>query len=99
MNKWTSRKFWISVAAFLTSIATSISGLAIDDYRVTIIGVVCSILSAAIYAAAEAYVDGASIKASTTQKVITATTNSREVAQAALTDSPISNTEIQVKEE
>ncbi len=88
-NKWTSRKFWISIAAFLASIATSISGLAISDHRVMMIGIVCGIISAAIYAAAEAYVDGASIKASTTQKVITATTDSREVAQAALTDSPI----------
>lgn len=46
-------------------------------------------LSAAIYAAAEAYVDSANVSASTTQKVITATTNSREVAQAALTDTPV----------
>lgn len=90
-NKWTSRKFWISVAAFLASIATSISGLAVSDNRILTIGIICGVLSAAIYAAAEAYVDGASIKASTTQKVITASTDSREVAQAALTDSPIIN--------
>lgn len=53
------------------------------------VGIVCGIISAAIYAAAEAYVDGASIKASTTQKVITATTDSQEVAQAALIDIPL----------
>ena len=76
MSKLTSRKFWISVAAFLASIATSISGLAVSNDKIVIVGVVCSMLSAAIYA-------------STTQKVITATTNSREVAQAALTDTPV----------
>ena len=90
-SKWTSRKFWISIAAFLASIATSISGLATSDHRILMVGVICGVLSAAIYAAAEAYVDGASIKASTTQKVITATTDSREVAEAVLTDTPIIN--------
>ena len=56
-NKLTSRKFWISVAAFLGSIAASIAGLATGEKWVTIVGVVCGMLSAAIYAAAEAYVD------------------------------------------
>lgn len=60
-NKLTSRKFWISVAAFLASIATSISGLVTDNQAVAIVGVVCGILSAAIYAAAEAYVDGKAV--------------------------------------
>ena len=59
MNKLTSRKFWISVAAFLGSIAASIAGLATGEKWVTIVGVVCGMLSAAIYAAAEAYVDAA----------------------------------------
>jgi hypothetical protein len=89
MSKFTSRKFWISVAAFLASIATSISGLAAANDKIVIAGVICGMLSAAIYAAAEAYVDSANVSASTTQKVITATTNSREVAQAALTDTPV----------
>lgn len=62
MSKLTSRKFWISVAAFLASIATSISGLVTDNQTVTIVGVVCGILSAAIYAAAEAYVDGKAVE-------------------------------------
>jgi drug/metabolite transporter (DMT)-like permease len=61
MNKLTSRKFWISVAAFLASIATSISGLVTDNQTIAIVGVVCGILSAAIYAAAEAYVDGKAV--------------------------------------
>ena len=58
-NKLTSRKFWITVAAFLGSIATSIAGLAVNEKWVTIIGMVCGVLSAAIYSACEAYVDGA----------------------------------------
>lgn len=59
MNKLHSRKFWISVAAFLGSIGTSIAGLAIGNETVAAVGIVCSVLSAAIYAAAEAYVDAA----------------------------------------
>ena len=58
-RKLTSRKFWISVAAFLGSIAASVTGLAIGEKWITITGVVCGILSAAIYAGAEAYVDAA----------------------------------------
>lgn len=57
-TKLSSRKFWISVAAMLASIATSISGIATADQTVTIIGTVCGIASAAIYAFCEAYVDG-----------------------------------------
>ena len=58
-NKLTSRKFWISVAAFLGSIAASIAGIVTDEKWITITGVVCGMLSAAIYAACEAYTDGA----------------------------------------
>jgi drug/metabolite transporter (DMT)-like permease len=58
-NKLMSRKFWISVAAFLGSIAASVAGLASGEKWITITGVVCGMLSAAIYAAAEAYTDGA----------------------------------------
>lgn len=57
-SKWKSRKFWLSVAAFLGSIGTSIAGIATDEKWLTITGAVCSMLSAAIYAAAEAYTDG-----------------------------------------
>lgn len=59
MRKLTSRKFWICVAAFLGSVAASVSGITAGEKWVTITGVVCGILSAAIYAAAEAYVDAA----------------------------------------
>lgn len=58
-RKLTSRKFWISVAAFLGSIAASVAGIVTDEKWITITGVVCGMLSAAIYAAAEAYTDAA----------------------------------------
>ena len=58
-SKLTSRKFWISVAAFLGSIAASVAGIVTEEKWITIVGVVCGVLSAAIYAAAEAYVDAA----------------------------------------
>lgn len=57
-NKWTSRKFWICVAAFLGSIGSSIAGFATDNKTLMITGVICSTVSAAIYAAVEAYTDG-----------------------------------------
>lgn len=62
MSKLTSRKFWICVAAFLASVATSISGLVTDNQTVTIIGTVCGILSAAIYAFCEAWIDGKAVQ-------------------------------------
>lgn len=60
-EKFTSRKFLISLAAFLASIATSISGIATSNQTVTIIGTVCGILSAGIYAFCEAWVDGKAV--------------------------------------
>lgn len=62
MDKLKSRKFWICVAAFLASIATSIAGITTDNQTVIIIGTVCGILSAAIYAFCEAWVDGKAVE-------------------------------------
>lgn len=56
-QKLTSRKFWLMTAAFLSSLGTSIAGLSIGNNKIAIVGMVCSVLSAAIYAAAEAAVD------------------------------------------
>ena len=61
-SKLSSRKFWICVAAFLGSIAASISGIVTDNQTVIVIGTVCGILSAAIYAFCEAWVDGKAVK-------------------------------------
>ena len=61
MSKFLSRKFLIAVAAFLGSIGTSIAGLCIAIPALTITGLICSIVSAALYAACEAYVDGKAV--------------------------------------
>ena len=62
MEKLKSRKFWICVAAFLASIATSINGLVTDNETVLIIGTIAGILSAAIYAFCEAWVDAKAVE-------------------------------------
>ena len=62
-NKLTSRKFWICVAAFLGSVAASISGIVTDNQYITTIGVVAGILSAAIYSFCEAWIDSKAIDA------------------------------------
>ena len=59
MSKWKSRKFWICVAALLGSLGSTIAGFATDNKSVAVVGVVCTMLSSAIYAAAEAYTDAA----------------------------------------
>lgn len=61
-SKLTSRKFWISVAAFLGSIAVSVSGIATGEKWLTITGTICGTFSAAIYAAVEASTDKAAIQ-------------------------------------
>lgn len=73
-SKLTSRKFWVAVAAALASIGTSIGGIATDNANIVCFGVVCLIVSQAIYSFCEAYVDTASIKANTTTTTITAST-------------------------
>ena len=62
MDKLKSRKFWICVAAFLGSIAASISGIVTDNQTIATIGIVCGVLSAAIYAFCEAWVDGKAVE-------------------------------------
>lgn len=62
MSKFTSRKFLLSVAAFLGSIGTSLAALRTDNQSVAIMGVICAMLSAAIYAACEAAVDAAAVE-------------------------------------
>ena len=62
MSKLTSRKFWICVAAMLASIASSIAGLCTQNEVVATVGIVCGIVSAAIYAFCEAWVDGKAVE-------------------------------------
>lgn len=63
IRKLTSRKFWLCFAAFLGSVAASIAGITTSNETVAIIGTVCGVVSAAIYAAAEQAVDAARLKA------------------------------------
>ena len=61
MKKFSSRKFLISLAAFLASLGGSIGGIVTENHTLAIIGTVCTVLSAAIYAACEAYVDAKAV--------------------------------------
>jgi len=61
-TKLTSRKFWLCVAAFLGSVAASISGIVTDNKYVTTIGIVAGILSTAIYSFCEAWVDSKAVE-------------------------------------
>lgn len=76
-RKWyKSRKFWISVAACAASISTSIAGLATDNQTITTVGIVCGVVSAAIYAAVEAYVDAKSVESTQSRTTMTITGHS-----------------------
>jgi len=93
LEKISSRKFWMALAAFLASIGTSIGAFATDNPTVAIAGAVCAALSAAIYAAAEAYVDGkrlesnaTSIITTTTKTISAATNNAKDTVEKLLVD-------------
>lgn len=85
-KKITSRKFWLCVAAFLASIGTSIAGIQTSDTIITTIGTVCAIISAAIYAAAEASVDKAAIAKETKAASNSFTIGTGPLNCASLTD-------------
>lgn len=57
MSKLKSRKFWMAVASILGSVAAAIAGLAIDNEVVTVVGIICGVVSAAIYEIVEAVLD------------------------------------------
>lgn len=61
MDKLTSRKFWICVAAALASLGTGIGGIVAGNQTLAIIGSVCTVASAAIYAFCEAWVDARAV--------------------------------------
>ena len=86
IDKLKSRKFWIAVAAFLASLGSSIAGIATENETLAWVGIICTTLSAAIYAASEAYVDAASAEArqNITTTTVTATSNSRETVEKLL---------------
>lgn len=78
-KKLTSRKFWLSVAAFLGSIGVSVAGIQTGNTTITSVGTVCAVLSAAIYTACEAAVDAAcQDETVTTETEITAESEDEE---------------------
>lgn len=85
-SKLTSRKFWLAAAAFLASLGMSISALMASNETVAAVGVVCTMVSAAIYAAAEAYVDGQYAASNITEVVtsIGATTTAKDTVEKML---------------
>ena len=62
MKKLQSRKFWLTVAAVLASLGTGITGIVQSNETLTIIGSVLTVISAAIYAGVEAYVDAKAVE-------------------------------------
>ncbi len=60
-EKLKSRKFWITVAAVLASLGTTVGGIISGNETLAIVASICTALSAAIYAGAEAYVDGKAV--------------------------------------
>lgn len=90
LTKLKSRKFWLTVAAFLASIATSITGLTTSNTALAEAGIICGVLSTAIYAAAEAYVDASANNANTTTttttKQVTASSTDKTLVQKVMND-------------
>lgn len=60
-EKLTSRKFWLMLAAVLASLGTGISGIIQGNETLTIIGSCLVVVSSAIYAGVEAYVDAKAV--------------------------------------
>ena len=60
-EKLKSRKWWMMVAAVLSSLGTGITGIVSGNQTLAIIGSCLTVISAAIYAGCEAYVDGKAV--------------------------------------
>ena len=90
ISKLTSRKMWLSIAAFLAAFAMGVTGIMPAEWCGA-----CMAVSAGIYAACEAYVDGQAAKANGTQTVnttsITATSASQKVVEKAFTSQEAGN--------
>lgn len=82
LQKLTSRKFWMAAAAFLGSVGAAFAAFGSGYESIAIAGMICAALSAAIYAAAEAYVDAAREASNVVQ--VTASTTAKDVVAKVL---------------
>ena len=76
LAKLTSRKLWMAIAAVLGFIGAGSFQIISGDTAAF-----CAMISACIYIFAEAYTDGASLKANTTSKNINANTSNSEIVE------------------
>ena len=60
-EKLKSRKLWLTIAAVLASLGTGISGIVAGNQTLTIVGSVLTVVSTAIYAGCEAYIDARAV--------------------------------------
>ena len=60
-SKLSSRKFWLCVAAALTSLGTGISGLIQGNDKLALAGGILLVISSSIYAFCEAWVDAKAV--------------------------------------
>lgn len=97
MEKFLSRKFLISAAAFCVGLGTLLPGVATGNTALAITGGVLVAFGTALYDACEAYVDGQSARANQTvetkteTKTVTATSNDRDTVKQAI--APVAPTE------
>ena len=61
MEKLKSRKLWVTIAAILASLGTTVGGIVSGNETLDIVASICNALSAAIYAGVEAYVDAKAV--------------------------------------
>ncbi|MBR2549428.1 MAG: hypothetical protein IKE94_17990 [Aeriscardovia sp.] len=61
MEKLKSRKLWVTIAAILASLGTTVGGIVSGNETLAIVASICTALSAAIYAGVEAYVDAKAV--------------------------------------
>ena len=85
-QKLSSRVFWLCAAAFLMAVSTAIVNTFSGNETAAIVGGICSILAAGIYAAAEKATDIARIKADTVVTTIHESTSQTRNVEAKSDD-------------
>lgn len=81
-SKAKSTKFWLSIAAFLSSFGMGLLGYFSNNEALALTGIVCAAFSQAIYVYVEGKVDAADAASRTT--CISATTTSKEIVTSIL---------------